>query len=80
MLLFCSSVSSSSLAHPSPTLTVTSVGAADVTVTHCHAFISSLIRSARRYHVPDSEDEAAGAIGPHMELPPGRETNTVKEL
>lgn len=63
-----------------PTHTITRVGAADVTVTHCHPFISSLIHSACAYQVPDNKGEAVGKTGLPIELPVAGEVNTVKQL
>ena len=53
---------------------------ADVTVTHCHPFISSLIHSACAYQVPDNKGEAVGKTGLPIELPVAGEVNTVKQL
>lgn len=63
-----------------PTHTITRVGAADVTVTHCHPFIPSLIHSACAYQVPDNKGEAVGKTGLPIELPVVGEVNTVKQL
>ena len=58
-----------------PTHTITRVGAADVTVTHCHPFISSLIHSACAYQGPDSKGETVGRIRLPIELPVIGEAN-----